>query len=458
MSRVPAFAAAVSIAFLAARPAAAQPITPQIRVNGSTANTQGQPAITRSIDNGYIVVWTSDIQPGHGIFGRRLDVLGVPISGGFRVNSVTTFFVGHPSVAADSSGNFVVVWNGYQSDGGQGIFGQRYLSDGTPTGTEFRINANSTLQTNFSEVAYDSSGNFVVVWERVDASVDIDVFGRRYAGSGAPLVGTFRVNESTTGFQGIPRVATGPSGFIVTFTSQSPSGGNEVLVRRYDASGAPLGGEYRTNASTVSAGEQDVASLGDGRFFVVWEDSDGTDFNAVVARRFSASGSPLGSPFRVNTYTTNLQQRPRVTSDAHNNYVVVWQSIGQDGSGTGIYGQRIANSGAALGPEFQVNTHLAGDQGYPAVAASVLKDYFAVVFSDDDGSGTGIWMRGFCLKGDANGDGAVDVADVFYLINALFAGGPAPIGCSDVNADLAINVGDVFYLINFLFANGPSPV
>ena len=30
------------------------------------------------------------------------------------------------------------------------------------------------------------------------------------------------------------------------------------------------------------------------------------------------------------------------------------------------------------------------------------------------------------LAGDANGDGQVTVADVFYLINDLFAGGPAP--------------------------------
>jgi hypothetical protein len=28
--------------------------------------------------------------------------------------------------------------------------------------------------------------------------------------------------------------------------------------------------------------------------------------------------------------------------------------------------------------------------------------------------------------GDADGSGAVDVSDVFYLINYLFAGGPAP--------------------------------
>jgi Dockerin type I domain/NHL repeat len=59
--------------------------------------------------------------------------------------------------------------------------------------------------------------------------------------------------------------------------------------------------------------------------------------------------------------------------------------------------------------------------------------------------------------GDANGDGSVTVGDVFYLINSLFAGGPAPIGSGDANGDGSVTVGDVFYLINYLFAGGPAP-
>jgi len=62
------------------------------------------------------------------------------------------------------------------------------------------------------------------------------------------------------------------------------------------------------------------------------------------------------------------------------------------------------------------------------------------------------------LGGDANADGAVNVSDVFYLINYLFASGPAPLRDANVNGDAAVNVADVFYLINFLFAAGPPPV
>ena len=61
-------------------------------------------------------------------------------------------------------------------------------------------------------------------------------------------------------------------------------------------------------------------------------------------------------------------------------------------------------------------------------------------------------------QGDVNADGAIDIADVFYLINFLFASGPGPIGPADVNGDLTTDIADVFYLINALFAGGPAPV
>jgi hypothetical protein len=62
------------------------------------------------------------------------------------------------------------------------------------------------------------------------------------------------------------------------------------------------------------------------------------------------------------------------------------------------------------------------------------------------------------IGGDVNGDGAIDVSDVFYLINVLFANGPPPVGEADVNGDGLIDISDVFYMINSLFAGGPAPV
>ena len=53
-------------------------------------------------------------------------------------------------------------------------------------------------------------------------------------------------------------------------------------------------------------------------------------------------GSPLGPEFRVNTYTTSAQDRVSVAADLSGNFLVVWDSVGQDGSLTGVFGQRYA--------------------------------------------------------------------------------------------------------------------
>ncbi|MCK4427431.1 MAG: S8 family serine peptidase, partial [candidate division Zixibacteria bacterium] len=50
-------------------------------------------------------------------------------------------------------------------------------------------------------------------------------------------------------------------------------------------------------------------------------------------------------------------------------------------------------------------------------------------------------------SGDCNGDGVVDVADVVFLMNYLFAGGPPPnpLCIADVNDDGAVSVADIVY-------------
>jgi len=62
------------------------------------------------------------------------------------------------------------------------------------------------------------------------------------------------------------------------------------------------------------------------------------------------------------------------------------------------------------------------------------------------------------VHGDANGDGIVGTADIFYLINYLFGGGAAPLAPCDVNASGRFDVADIFYLINYLFAGGAAPL
>jgi parallel beta-helix repeat protein len=61
--------------------------------------------------------------------------------------------------------------------------------------------------------------------------------------------------------------------------------------------------------------------------------------------------------------------------------------------------------------------------------------------------------------GDASGDGVINSADVVYLINYVYANGPAPplLPIGDANSDGVVDIDDVVYLIRYLFTGGPAP-
>lgn len=64
------------------------------------------------------------------------------------------------------------------------------------------------------------------------------------------------------------------------------------------------------------------------------------------------------------------------------------------------------------------------------------------------------------LRGDANTDGAVDVADASRIMGWLFLGNDAP-SCertADANGDNEVTITDVTKLLNFLFLGGTAPV
>ncbi|KPL00797.1 MAG: hypothetical protein AMJ91_03235 [candidate division Zixibacteria bacterium SM23_73_3] len=62
-------------------------------------------------------------------------------------------------------------------------------------------------------------------------------------------------------------------------------------------------------------------------------------------------------------------------------------------------------------------------------------------------------------RGDVNGDGFIDLADVLFLVSYLYKDGPAPdpLEAGDVDFDGDIDLGDLLYLVNYLYKGGPSP-
>ena len=130
-------------------------------------------------------------------------------------------------------------------------------------------------------------------------------------------------------------------GFVVVWASAGQDGSAEgVFGQRFDAACAPQEGEFRVNVATLGVQrEPAVAADADGGFLVTWQGQDGGNYG-VFGRYLSETGTPASVEFRVNTFTSTYQMRPAFAASGAGEFLVVWESAFQDGSGVGVYGQR----------------------------------------------------------------------------------------------------------------------
>jgi len=121
-------------------------------------------------------------------------------------------------------------------------------------------------------------------------------------------------------------------------------------------------------------------------------------------RRYDADGAPLDNAKRCNTFTTGNQAMPSVSGLSNGGYIVAWRSSGQDGSGTGIYGQRFDSQGTKLGAEFRLNNVTALDQTHPRVAGLGNGGFVGAWNSDNEDQDLyGIFARRYNSGGGAAG-------------------------------------------------------
>jgi hypothetical protein len=242
--------------------------------------------------------------------------------------------------------------------------------------------------------------------------------------SGALEGSQFQVNSYTTGNQANPSAAMDSGGdFAITWQSNGQDGSDYgVYAQRYSAGGATQGNEFLVN--TYTAGDQKGASVamdGAGDFVVIWssagQDGDGS---GVYAQRYASTGSALGSEFRVNSYTTGNQLSSGVAMDSTGDFIVTLQSYGQDGSGYGVYAAAYNASSTLQGSEFRVNSFTTGTQDLGAVAIDAAGDFVVVWQSGgEDGSGYGIYAQSYQL-GPASTTLTINGTATSNIVNVAF--------------------------------------
>ncbi|HWW00690.1 MAG TPA: hypothetical protein VNZ64_13415 [Candidatus Acidoferrum sp.] len=360
-------------------------------ITGSMPGDQVHPALSLSPTGGFLV-WEDNITDGDGlgISALQLDSGFSAFRSPFRVNITGAKDQERPQVSLLNGGGAAFVWQG-GAMGFQHIYARFLSAAGTwLTTNDIVVNTAANYQIN-PVVATLANSNVVVIWasfNQYTASSMQDVYGQLFSPDGQKIGDEFLVNQFTVFNQRSPAVAalTG-GGFVVAWVSEQERGlvagsgefvytaatnqvSVDVYARLYGASGAPASNEILVNNSFNPCASPRVAAASDGRFMVAWAQKDLSNRSNswdIVARSLSSAGVP-GNLVTVNTTLYGDQFAPDISA-AGTDFLVVWTSLGQDGSMEGVYGQFLRSDGTLVGGELPVNTTWISKQMHPAVAS-----------------------------------------------------------------------------------------
>ena len=157
-----------------------------------------------------------------------------------------------------------------------------------------------------------------------------------------------------------------------------------------------------------------------------------------VKRDTVSSLKPLGAHVLESTYSIHMNSNDGYSDDTLAAYITK--------PGWGVPIDTVAH--------YEANIVICADSVENGSPTTVVEAKYALVPSENGLAGL---FKPMC--GNANRDAKVTVADVVFLVNFLFKGGPKPfMYYANANGDNKITVGDVVYLVNYLFKGGAKPI
>ena len=263
----------------------------------------------------------------------------------------TVHFQINPAVATLTNGNVAVVWTSFNQAGSnslEDVYGQILSPTGQKVGTNFLVNQFIPYNQRTPAIAALKNGGFVVAWvsEQEQAAFNYTGFDN--------------TNGTPPSQVGLPSV--------------------DIYARLYRSNGVAQGNEFLVDTNTLNpCANPSVAAAADGSFMVAWGGRDmvnPTNGWDIYARTFSSAGVG-GATTLVNTHLPGNQYAPHLSAIGAD-YLIVWTSLGQDGSREGVFGQFVHEDGSMVGGEFCVNTTTLGQQMQPAVAADGAEQFLVV--------------------------------------------------------------------------------
>ena len=350
-------------------------ITSAVAVNSNTLGDQQQPSIDYAADGSSVIAFrVLDAASDESVYVRRIDADGNPIGADIEVRAPSSDYAGDVEVAVADSGAFVVTWASIDQAGLTGIFARRYDAAGVALGAEFIVNTTTSDSQSSPDIAMRPDGEFIIVWHGNGFDDDAGIFYQRYDASGVAIGGETRASVSTTNSHVNASVDFDASGnFVISWSKLATVW--TVGARQFTSAG--VGG---AELSVGSSSSSEIAVMDDGSFVVVW--NDGIPDHDVYGRRYDASGTALGSAFRISDELASDYGSPQITSDSDGNFAVSY--AGPSGE---VLVRRYLADGTVMGDEVIVSTGSTSDITYDP------QGDLSIVFTDTDADGNGIYLK-----------------------------------------------------------------
>jgi len=423
------------------------------RTYGGSGEDQGH-SVQQTSDGGYIVAgYTYSFGAGfYDAYLIKTDSLGSTL---WTRTYGGSDYDGGLSARQTADGGYIVVGCGGSFGAGDYDF---YLIKTDPVGNTLWTRTYGGSDWDFAwSVQQTGDGGYVVAgYTRSFGAGQDDVYLIKTNSTGDPLWTrtyggssydwSFSVQQTTDGgYIVVGYTASFGAGYEDVYLIKTDANGDTLWTRTYGGSANDRGWSVQQTADDgyIVAGETYSFGAGSHDVYVIKTDSVG---DTLWSRTYGGSYYDAGN---------SVQQ----TTDG--GYIVAGHTSSFGAGGDDVMVTKLDSLGNTCIGEFVSSTVMSVSSTVTSPATVVTSPTAVVTSPTETVTSPATQVTTVCifLRGDANKDGLIDIADVVYLINYLFIDGPAPdpFWLGDANCDGVVDIADVVYLLNYLFLGGAPP-
>jgi hypothetical protein len=285
-----------------------------------------------------------------------------------------------PRVAIDGTGNAVAIW--IQDNN---VWANRYTASTKLWDHNISLEPLATIIDNIAgvssnpEIAMDSSGNAIAVWQQ-DGGGQTHIWANRYSSSTGTWGSATLIDDHVIGFADSPKVALDENGSAVVVWGWAatgyppPSNYKNVWSNQYTASSGTWGTPTQIQGSTEHAILIQVAVGGIGNATAVWVQGNG-----LWANRYTASTGWGTAATRIVDGTGGIHI-PTLGMDGNGNAIVLW---GNNPLSSNLWFSRYVKETGSWGAATVLNNG-AGSAGIPEVSVNQGGNAVAVWLQADE--------------------------------------------------------------------------